>query len=74
MAATDKGSRGKWVFICIGFVCFLILVALVALIALPYFATKPLSRDQLKEFVATPPPPQSTATPSPAPSPEVKKH
>jgi hypothetical protein len=70
MAATDKSSR-KWILlgIGIGIVCLLIFAGL---ILLPYFATQPLSKDQLKEYLATPAP-QPAATPSPTPSPGVKK-
>jgi hypothetical protein len=71
LPAPNKSSRVKWILIGIGLVC---LLAVAALFLLPYFATKPLSRDQLMHSQPNPPqPPQATSTPSPAPSPGVKK-
>jgi len=75
MSATDKGTRGKWFWICIGvgfgIVC---LMALIAPIVLPYFATKPKSREELTHYLLSPSPtPQATATPSPAATPRMKK-
>jgi len=58
------GERGKWIWIGIGIVSFL---AVLALFVLPYFSTRPLSRDQLRKYL----PPPATGAPSPAPSPAV---
>lgn len=48
MVAIEKRGRGKWVWICIGII---FLLAFVALLVFPYFATKPLSRDQLEHYL-----------------------
>jgi hypothetical protein len=76
MESNDKSARSQWVWICIGIgfgiVC---LIALIAPIVLPYFATKPKSREELTHYLPTPSPtPQATGTPSPAATPGMKKH
>ena len=68
-------GRGHWIWICIGIVCVLCVLVLAGLIVFPYFATKPLSKKQLMEYLPTPTPqpPQAAGSPSPAASPSAKK-
>jgi len=68
MAASGKSSGGQWIWICVVVVC---LLSVVALFVLPYFETKPKSRDELLQYL--PSPPQATPTPSPAAPRPVKK-
>ncbi len=68
MAAADKSSPGKWIWICLAAICVL---GVGALFIFPYFATKPKSPDALMHLL--PNPPQPTPSPSPAASPTVKK-
>jgi hypothetical protein len=69
VVAIDQRKRIQWVWICIGIVFLLVFAEL---IFLPYFATKPKSREELMHYVPTPTP-QPLPSPSPAASPGVKK-